>query len=93
MNIINVIPTNNYELILQYSNGEVKVYDVKPLLNKGVFQLLKDKQIFKTVRTTNEAIEWPNVINKLGYCSEIDIAPESLYKDSIPIETIIRESK
>ena len=46
MKLINVIPTNNYELILQYSNNEVRVYDVKPLLEKGVFQLLKTKIYF-----------------------------------------------
>ena len=91
MKLINVIPTNNYELILQYSNNEVRVYDVKPLLEKGVFQLLKNKNIFYTVRIEEsfDTVEWPNVINEPGHCSEIDIAPETLYQDSILIKGLI----
>ena len=82
-NVIKVVPTNNYELIIYYETGEVKIYDVKPLLNLGIFKLLKNKKLFNTVRPSANTIEWPNAINKPGYCSEIDIAPETLYYDSV----------
>lgn len=85
MQIINVIPTNDYKLILQYSNNEVRIYDVKPLLEKGIFKILKDKKIFYTVRPRLDSVEWPNIFDD-PYCSEIDISPESLYTNSVLYE-------
>jgi hypothetical protein len=48
--VINVTPTNNYELILEFENGEIKKFDIKPYLNKGIFKRLKNKEEFKKVR-------------------------------------------
>lgn len=56
-------------------NKEVKLFDMSPYLNQGIFKDLKDENLFKAVKVSFDSIEWPN---------EADIDPETLYEDSIP---------
>ncbi len=56
-----------------FDNDEEKLFDVKPYLEKGVFQELKDMQIFKTVRPVMGSIQWKN-----GQ----DFCPDTLYLQS-----------
>ena len=67
-----VIPSDNYTLKLFFTNGEIKLYDVSPLLGHGVFAKLQDVNIFKQARITHGTVEWPE---------EIDICPDTLYED------------
>ena len=69
-----VKPIDNYKLILTFENNEVKIFDMIPYLDKGIFQELKDENLFKAVKVSFDSIEWPN---------EADIDPETLYVDSI----------
>ena len=65
-----VKPIDNYKLILTFENNEVKIFDMIPYLDKGIFQELKDENLFKAVKVSFDSIEWPN---------EADIDPETLY--------------
>ncbi len=67
-----------YTLILTFDNGEVKVFDMKPYLNLGIFKELKDLKLFKSVRLSFDTVEWPN---------EVDLDPEILYSESKAIAT------
>ena len=69
-----VKPIDNYKLILTFENNEVKIFDMIPYLDKGIFQELKDENLFKAVKVSFDSIEWPN---------EADIDPETLYEESI----------
>jgi hypothetical protein len=72
-----VKPINNYNLILIFSNGEKRQFDMNPYLNKGIFQELRDISKFNTVRLSFDTIEWDN---------EADLDPEILYKYSVKIK-------
>jgi len=72
-----VKPINNYNLILTFSNGEKRQFDMNPYLDKGIFQELRDISKFNTVRLSFDTIEWEN---------EADLDPEVLYNDSIKIK-------
>ena len=72
-----VTPTNNYNLILTFENGEKRQFDMNPFLNKGIFKELRDISKFKTVRISFDTIEWDN---------EADLDPEILYKYSDKID-------
>ena len=61
---------DNFKLQLQFENGEVKVFDVTPYLDKGIFTELKDQSYFKRVRVAFGSIEWPN---------EQDFSKDTLY--------------
>jgi hypothetical protein len=71
-----VRPQENYILLLTFENGEKRQFDMKPYLDIGIFQDLKDLNLFKTVRTSFDSIEWDN---------EADFDPEVLYLNSIRI--------
>ena len=55
LKIINVVPNDDYTLLLEFSNGEVRTYDMKDSLF-GVFEILKDVNKFKEVFIDEYAI-------------------------------------
>lgn len=79
--IINVQPLDNYELIIEFSNHEYRQYDLKPLLEKEIFEPLKNRAFLKAVKieqggyavSWNEDIDiseyelWSNGKVSLGY--------------------------
>lgn len=69
----NVKPAQNYTLIITFENDEVKIFDMKPYLDIGVFKELKDINIYNTVKPFLGSIYWKN-----GQ----DLCPDTLYLDS-----------
>jgi hypothetical protein len=72
-----VIPTEDYQLHLVFSNGEEGTYDCRDLLNFGVFKELQDKNYFKKVAVLHGSVAWPH---------DQDICPDTLYLDSQKIK-------
>jgi hypothetical protein len=68
-----VIPGNDYTLLLTFDNGDKRKFDMKPYLNLGIFRELKDVSKFNSVRVSFDSIEW---------CNEADFDPEVLFKNS-----------
>ena len=66
--------STDYTLLLTFDNGEVKVFDMKPYLDKGVFRELRDPGLFKSVKPFLGSIQWQN---------ELDLCPDTLYEESI----------
>jgi len=66
----NVIVGENFVLFIDFDNGEQGELDMKPFLDFGVFQRLKDHNAFKRVRVAFDTIEWD---------SGIDLDPEFVY--------------
>lgn len=75
--VIGVKTLPNYQLMLTFSTGEKRIYDVKPLLKLPVFQPLKDLTVFNNVQLDFDTVTWCN--------GDVDIAPETLYHESIII--------
>ena len=73
--VVSVSALKNYALLLTFKTGEKKIYDMKPHLDKGIFQELKDENLFKKVRVSFDTIEWEN---------GADFDPEVLYQNSQP---------
>ena len=71
--VIDVKPLKDYNLLLKFENGEEKIFDVKPYLEIGKFQELKNENLFKSVRVHFDSIEWAN---------QLDLDPELLYEKS-----------
>jgi Protein of unknown function (DUF2442) len=68
-----VIPNKNYSITLTFTNGEIKVFDMKPYLEIGIFKELQDLQLFNSVRPFMGSIQWQN-----GQ----DLCPDTLYQES-----------
>ncbi len=77
LSVIDVKPLENYQLLLTFANGEKRKFDMKPYLDIGIFQELKNTMLFKTVRINFDTIEWAN---------EADLDPELLYQNSIRLD-------
>lgn len=75
--IKSVRATDEYALVLQFTDGVQGIYDCTPLLDFGVFKELNDKQYFKRVAVDNGTVAWPN-----GQ----DICPDTLYLDAVKLE-------
>ena len=65
-----VVPREDYVLDIDFDNGETGAMDMKPFLEFGVFQRLKDLNAFKRVRVAFDTIEW-----EVG----VDLDPEFVY--------------
>ena len=65
--------TDDYKLVLTFTNNEVKIFDVTPYLEKGFFKQLKDKSYFKNVKPFMDSVQWQN-----GQ----DFCPDTLYLES-----------
>ena len=68
-----VSPTEDYLLSIDFDNGERGVLDMKPYLDFGIFQRLKERNAFNRVRVSFDTIEWD---------SGIDLDPEFVYNKS-----------
>jgi hypothetical protein len=72
--VVDVIPADNYTVKVWFSNGEKGIFDVKPYLDYEVFQPLKEKKMFNTVRPFIGTIQWAN---------DADFCPDTIYLDSV----------
>lgn len=68
-----VRPNPDFTLTLTFTNGEVRVFDVKPYLDRGIFRELQSPHYFNSVRPFLGSIQWQN-----GQ----DFCPDTLYMES-----------
>ncbi len=69
--------TEGHRLIIGFDNGEVRVFDMKPLLSLGRFSELTSQETFMKARVAFDTVEWEN---------GLDLDPEYLYEQSAPYE-------
>jgi hypothetical protein len=62
-------------LLLTFENGEKRIFDVKPYMDKPVFKRLKNIALFKTARVVSGSVEWQG---------EVDLSYDTLYLESKP---------
>ncbi len=77
-----VKPHPDYTLTLIFTNGESRLFDVNPYLDKGIFRELRDKSLFNTVRPFLGSIQWKN-----GQ----DFCPDTLYLEGCAVREIQAE--
>ena len=67
-------PGHNLRLV--FENGEARLFDVTPYLDKGVFRELRDEAYFRRVRPVWGGVEWPH---------EQDLSADTLYCAGTPV--------
>lgn len=77
LDVIHVDAKPDYILHLTFENGEQRVFDMAPLLSKKPFDRLQDPYRFAMAHVDYGTVVWPG---------DIDIAPETLYDKSVPME-------
>lgn len=78
--VVQVVPTGNYEVYVYFEDGKIVCFDAKPLLNKKVFEVLKDKNMFlNTCTILNDTLAW-DIEGNRDTTRCIDIDPDTLYQ-------------
>lgn len=77
--VVQVIPHENYTVEVYFHDGKIVLYDMKPNLEKGIFQRLKAIQVFMSTCTVlNNTLAWDiDGTHNIRTC--IDIDSETLY--------------
>ncbi|MBF0558499.1 MAG: DUF2442 domain-containing protein [Nitrospirae bacterium] len=74
LDIISVKTYDNYTLELVFENGEKRIFDMKPFLDKKPFVKLLNSSLFSQASVKYGTVVWPG---------NIDIAPETLWTKSV----------
>jgi Protein of unknown function (DUF2442) len=75
--VIRLTPQADHSLLLEFSNGERRLFDLTPWLDKGVFRGLRDSAEFAQAHVVDGSVEWPG---------EIDLSFDTLYLRSVPVK-------
>jgi hypothetical protein len=68
--VVKAVPNEDFTLAIVFDNGQEGILDMKPYLDFGVFQRIRDHAQFKRVRVSFDTIEWD--------CG-VDLDPEFVY--------------
>nr|VFK79519.1 MAG: Protein of unknown function (DUF2442) [Candidatus Kentron sp. SD] len=64
---------DDYEIFIEFDNDECGTLDMKPYLDFGVFNQIRDPDRFRQVRAAFDTVEWGN---------GIDLDPRFVYEKS-----------
>ena len=74
--VTRLTPQAEHRLLLEFANGETRLFDLTPWLDKGVFRALRDSPEFTQARVVDGSVEWPG---------EIDLSYDTLYLRSVVV--------
>lgn len=74
--VVSVVPHEDYTIDVEFHDGKRGRFDVSYLLQWPVFEPLKNKELFMAARASHGTVVWNE---------DIDIAPETLYRDCVPL--------
>lgn len=76
LDVVRVVANPDYTVLLEFENGERRIFDMTPLMDKKPFCQLRGSLLFTQAFVDYGTVVWPG---------EIDIAPETLYDRSRPV--------
>jgi len=83
--IINVTYLKDYQLLVEFENGEKRIYDRKNCGFEGIWEYIKDVNNFKQVTLVFGALTWfRNLDLPADECNELDVCPDYTYRVSEP---------
>ena len=87
-NVIQVIPYEDYKVYVYFEDGKIVCYDEKPLLDKKVFEPLRNVEIFmNTCTILNDTLAW-DVSGDRDVSKCLDIDSDMLYELEQAVEKI-----
>ena len=97
--VVQVVPTDNFEVYAYFNDGSIRLFDMKPLIKPGtIFEPLIDIKFFKSkLAVINETVAWDIGGQKDPQkCIDLDpfvIFKQPVVKDPLYIENIVAESE
>ena len=87
--VVQVIPMRDYSVYVYFEDGKIVCYDVKPLLEKEAFGVLREIAFFMNACTImNDTLAW-DVSGNRDNSKCIDIDPDTLYELEAVKEQIV----
>lgn len=88
--VVDVAAHDDFTLTIRFDNGECRLYDVRPLIQKGtVLESFSNLADFRRVYVDEQhAIAWdidPTIDSNKVWNNKVDISSDSCYLDSVPI--------
>ena len=78
IDVVAVKILKDFQLELDFTNGEKRLFDMRPFLKRKPWQRIAAPDLFAQVRVAYGTLLWPG---------GIDVAPEALYDCSLPLTT------
>lgn len=82
--VVDVIPQSNYSLLLVFSTGETKIYDMHPQLDSCLYWPLCNIALFMQAHIQYGTVAWTD---------DIDICPEELYENGKEVKNEGNEAR
>lgn len=80
IDVIGVVPLDNYKLLILFENDELKLFDCTRFLRDDtVFEPIKDPAKFAEAHVALGSVAWP---------SRVDLDPELLYEQGVAVESL-----
>jgi len=76
LDVVKVETRADHILLLEFENGERRLFDMTPYLQRKPYLPLNDPPVFAEAALAYGTVVWPG---------DIDIAPETLYDRSLPL--------
>ncbi|MCK4543822.1 MAG: DUF2442 domain-containing protein [Spirochaetales bacterium] len=91
-NVIQVLPQKDFTVYVYFDDGKIKLYDVKPLLGRGVFHSISDIDSFINKCTViNNTLAW-DIGGNLDPYKCIDIDPVQIYETAKDVKDPLYQS-
>jgi len=74
--VASVQPLPDMMMIVGFTSGEKRLFDGTSLLKYPAFAPLRDERVFMDAKVVHGVVTWCG--------GEVDIAPETMYRDSYP---------
>ena len=79
--VINVTVDENYKIVVEFDNNESGILNMEPYLDFGVFNKIKDPNVFNTARVSFDTVEWAN---------GVDLDPKFVYEKCVMKEHLTK---
>ena len=76
--VTHLTPRPGHRLLLEFENGQTRLFDLTPWLDKGVFRALRDSPEFAQAKVVDGSVEWPG---------EIDLSYDTLFLRSVAVQS------
>jgi len=71
--------SGDHQLLITFTNQEVKQFDLNPYLDYPVYAPLKDEAFCKKVKVANGIIQWDEYI---------DLDPDTIYLEAVAVSSL-----